>query len=218
MRLGIPICEDIWGDVGVCETLAESGPKSCWCRTARPTIAARSMSATRSSSARSSRCGLPILYANQLGGQDELVFDGASFAINADKSLAFQMSEFEEAVDVTHLEESKAEGWVCADGPMSKIPETEEADYRACMLGLRDYVNKNGFKNVVLGLSGGIDSAICAALAVDALGEERLRAVMMPFRYTSKDSLTDAEACARALGCRYDIVPIFEPVEGFRMR
>ena len=98
---------------------------------------------------------------------------------------------------------------------MSKIPETEEADYRACMLGLRDYVNKNGFKNVVLGLSGGIDSAICAALAVDALGEERLRAVMMPYRYTSKDSLADAEACARALGCRYDIVPIFEPVEGF---
>ena len=98
---------------------------------------------------------------------------------------------------------------------MSKIPETEEADYRACMLGLRDYVNKNGFKNVVLGLSGGIDSAICAALAVDALGEERLRAVMMPYRYTSKDSLKDAEDCARALGCRYDIVPIFEPVEGF---
>ncbi|TGV80864.1 NAD(+) synthase, partial [Mesorhizobium sp. M2D.F.Ca.ET.145.01.1.1] len=89
------------------------------------------------------------------------------------------------------------------------------ADYRACMLGLRDYVNKNGFKNVVLGLSGGIDSAICAALAVDALGEERLRAVMMPYRYTSKDSLKDAEDCARALGCRYDIVPIFEPVEGF---
>ena len=98
---------------------------------------------------------------------------------------------------------------------MSKIPEKEEADYRACMLGLRDYVNKNGFRNVVLGLSGGIDSAICAALAVDALGEERLRAIMMPYRYTSKDSLKDAEDCARALGCRYDIVPIFEPVDGF---
>ncbi len=87
------------------------------------------------------------------------------------------------------MEEKRRPSWVCTDGPMSKIPETEEADYRACMLGLRDYVNKNGFKNVVLGLSGGIDSAICAALAVDALGEERLRAVMMPYRYTSKDSL-----------------------------
>ena len=95
--------------------------------------------------------GLPILYANQLGGQDELVFDGASFAINADKSLAFQMSEFEEAVVVTTWKRRDGH-WVCTDGPMSKVPETEEADYRACMLGLRDYVNKNGFKNVVLGL------------------------------------------------------------------
>ena len=126
------------------------------------------------------------------------------------------MSQFEETVVVTERGEAQTdEGWVCADGPMSKIPEKEEADYRACMLGLRDYVNKNGFKNVVLGLSGGIDSAICAALAVDALGEERVRAVMMPYRYTSKDSLKDAEDCARALGCRYDIVPIFEPVDGF---
>ena len=125
------------------------------------------------------------------------------------------MSQFEEFVSVTTWKRNDA-GWVCVDGPMSKIPENEEADYRACMLGLRDYVNKNGFKNVVLGLSGGINSAICAALAVDALGEERVRAVMMPYRYTSKDSLKDAEDCARALGCRYDIVPIFEPVDGFQ--
>jgi NAD+ synthase len=83
------------------------------------------------------------------------------------------------------------------------------------MLGLRDYVNKNGFKNVVLGLSGGIDSALCAALAVDALGEERVHAVMLPYRYTSKESLKDAEDCARALGCRYDTVPIMDPVKGF---
>ena len=107
------------------------------------------------------------------------------------------------------------DGWACADGPMSRLPDTEEADYRACMLGLRDYVNKNGFKNVVLGLSGGIDSALCAALAVDALGEERVRAVMLPYHYTSDDSIRDAEECARALGCRYDTVPIHEPVEGF---
>ncbi len=158
--------------------------------------------------------GLPLVWANQLGGQDELVFDGASFGINADKSLAFQMSQFEEAVDVVTWKRT-ADGWVCSQGLKSRIPEKEEADYRACMVGLRDYVNKNGFKNVVLGLSGGIDSAICAALAVDALGEERVRCVMMPYRYTSKDSLKDAEDCARALGTRYDIVPIFEPVEGF---
>ncbi len=98
---------------------------------------------------------------------------------------------------------------------MSRLPETEEADYRACMVGFRDYVNKNGFRNVVLGLSGGIDSAICAAIAVDALGEERVRTVMMPYRYTAKDSIRDAEDCARLLGCHYDVVPIEEPVAGF---
>ena len=157
---------------------------------------------------------LPVLYANQLGGQDELVFDGASFAFNADRKLAFQMSQFEDQVSVTTWRRGE-EGWYCDEGPMSRIPDAEEADYRACVLGLRDYVNKNGFKNVVLGLSGGIDSAICAALAVDALGEERLHAIMLPYAYTSEESLTDAEECARLLGCRYDVVPIFKPVEGF---
>ena len=153
--------------------------------------------------------GLPMLYANQLGGQDELVFDGASFAINADKSLAFQMSQFEEARGRHHMEARRGDGWDLrrrADVEASR--RREEADYRACMLGLRDYVNKNGFKNVVLGLSGGINSAICAALAVDALGEERLRAVMMPYRYTSKDSLeatprpAPARSAAATTSCR----------------
>ena len=229
IRLGIPICEDIWGELGVCETLAESGAEILLVPNGSPYYRGKVEIRQQVVIRQVIESGLPILYANQLGGQDELIFDGASFAINADKSLAFQMSQFEEAVivrrttpqapngesDAAGAQKGEDSGWVCTDGPMSKIPETEEADYRACMLGLRDYVNKNGFKNVVLGLSGGIDSAICAALAVDALGEERLRAVMMPYRYTSKDSLQDAEACARALGCRYDIVPIFEPVEGF---
>ena len=128
------------------------------------------------------------------------------------------MSQFEEFVCRHHVEAETTTAGSASTGRCRKSPRTEEADYRACMLGLRDYVNKNGFKNVVLGLSGGINSAICAALAVDALGEERLRAVMMPYRYTSKDSLKDAEDCARALGCRYDIVPIFEPVDGFTPR
>jgi NAD+ synthase len=158
--------------------------------------------------------GLPLIFANQLGGQDELVFDGASFAFNGDKSLAFQMSQFEPALAVTTWKRGD-NGWRCSEGPMSHIPEKEEADYRACLLGFRDYVNKNGFKNVVLGLSGGIDSAICAAIAVDALGEERVRTVMLPYRYTSEDSLNDAAECAKALGCRYDIVPIEAPVTGF---
>ena len=124
------------------------------------------------------------------------------------------MSQFEDQVIVTTWRRGE-EGWFCDEGPMSRIPEGEEADYRACMLGLRDYVKKNGFRNVVLGLSGGIDSAICAALAVDALGEERLHAIMLPYKYTSSESLADAEICAKMLGCRYDVVPIREPVEGF---
>ena len=214
IRIGIPICEDIWGDLDVCETLAESGAEIILVPNGSPYYRGKVDIRQQVVIKQVIESGLPILYANQMGGQDELIFDGASFAINADKSLAFQMSQFEESVVVTTWKRGD-DGWACVDGPMSRIPEKEEADYRACMLGLRDYVNKNGFKNVVLGLSGGIDSAICAALAVDALGEERLRAVMMPYRYTSKDSLKDAEDCAKALGCRYDIVPIFEPVDGF---
>ncbi|TPN88386.1 NAD+ synthase [Mesorhizobium sp. CU2] len=215
VRIGIPICEDIWGEVAVCETLAESGAEILLVPNGSPYYRAKIDVRHQVVIKQVIETGLPMIYANQLGGQDELIFDGASFAIGADKTLAFQMSQFEDAVDVTTWKRTD-DGWVCSEGPMSKIPEREEADYRACMLGLRDYVNKNGFKNVVLGLSGGIDSAICAALAVDALGEERLRTVMMPYRYTSKDSLKDAEDCARALGCRYDIVPISEPVEGFK--
>ncbi|HEY4191894.1 MAG TPA: NAD+ synthase [Mesorhizobium sp.] len=214
IRLGIPICEDIWGDLGVCETLVESGAEILLVPNGSPYYRAKMDARQQVVIRQVIETGLPMIYANQLGGQDELIFDGASFAIQADKSLAFQMSQFEEAVDVS-VWKRDAGGWVCSQGPMSKIPDGEEADYRACMLGFRDYVNKNGFKNVVLGLSGGIDSAICAALAVDALGEERVQAVMMPYRYTSKDSLKDAEDCARALGCRYDIIAIADPVDGF---
>ena len=214
VRLGIPICEDIWGELGVCETLAEAGAEILLVPNGSPYYRGKVDVRQQIAIVQVIESNLPLLYANQLGGQDELVFDGASFAIQADRSLAFQMSQFEEALAVTTWKREE-HGWRCTKGPMSVIPEKEEADYRACMLGLRDYVNKNGFKDVVLGLSGGIDSAICAALAVDALGEERLHAVMMPYRYTSGESLKDAEDCARALGCRYDIVPISAPVEGF---
>ena len=158
--------------------------------------------------------GLPMLYANQLGGQDELVFDGGSFAMNTDKTIPIQMNQFEDSVTLTTWRRKK-NGWVCDTGVRTKIADDQETDWRACVLGLRDYVNKNGFENVVLGLSGGIDSAIVAAMSVDALGEERVRCVMLPYRYTSDESLKDAEECARALGVRYEIVPISEPVEGF---
>jgi NAD+ synthase len=214
IRVGLPICEDIWGDQGVCETLAETGAEILLVANGSPYYRGKMDVRQQVAIRQVIESGLPLVFANQLGGQDELVFDGASFAINADKTLAFQMSQFEAQTVVTTWRRGP-DGWSCSDGPMSRLPERDESDYRACMLGLRDYVNKNGFKNVVLGLSGGIDSALCAALAVDALGEERLRAVMLPYHYTSDESLKDAEQCARALGCRYDTIPIFKPVEGF---
>jgi NAD+ synthase len=214
VRIGIPICEDIWGELGVCETLAESGAEMLLVPNGSPYYRGKVDIRHQVVLRQVIETGLPLVYAAQLGGQDELVFDGASFAFNADKSLAFQLSQFEPAVVVTDWRREE-DGWRCLPGPMAHIPEKEEADYLACMLGFRDYVNKNGFKSVVLGLSGGIDSAVCAAIAVDALGEERVRTIMLPYRYTSEDSFKDAADCAKALGCRYDIVPISEPVEGF---
>ncbi|MGN6549554.1 MAG: NAD+ synthase [Pararhizobium sp.] len=214
VRIGIPVCEDIWGDFGVCETLAESGAELLLVPNGSPYYRGKLDVRHQVVIRQVIESGLPILYANLAGGQDELVFDGASFAINADKSLAFQMGEFDETLGLTEWART-ADGWACVSGPMEAIPEAEEADYRACMLGLRDYVNKNGFKSVVLGLSGGIDSAVCAALAVDALGAERVRTIMLPYRYTAETSLSDAADCAKALGCRYDVVPIEEPVKGF---
>ncbi len=214
VRIGVPICEDIWGELGVGETLAESGAEILLVPNGSPYYRGKVDVRHQVVIRQVIETGLPMLYANMVGGQDELVFDGGSFAINADKSLAFQMGQFETDCAVTTWERAET-GWRCVDGPVKPLPETEEADYSACMLGLRDYVDKNRFRDVVLGLSGGIDSAICAALAVDALGKDRVRCVMMPYHYTSQDSLKDAKDCAEALGVRYDIAPIFEPVEGF---
>ena len=214
VRIGVPICEEIWNDLGICETLAEAGAEILLVPNGSPYYRGKLDVRHQVALRQIIESGLPLIFANQVGGQDELVFDGASFGFNADRTLAFQMSQFEAALYVTEWNR-RGDGWRCEPGLFSRLPEGEEADYRACMLGFRDYVNKNGFRNVVLGLSGGIDSAICAALAVDALGAERVRTVMLPYRYTSAESLKDAADCAKALGCHYDIVPIAEPVEGF---
>lgn len=214
VRIGVPICEEIWNDLGVCETLAESGAEILLVPNGSPYYRGKLDARYQVVLRQVIESGLPLVFANQVGGQDELVFDGASFCFNADKTLAFQMEQFQEGLVLTNWQRG-SEGWRCEPGVVSDIPQGEEADYRACMLGFRDYVNKNGFKSVVLGLSGGIDSAICAAMAVDALGHERVRTIMLPYHYTSEESFTDAEACAKALGCHYDIVPIAEPVEGF---
>ncbi len=213
VRLGIPICEDIWGDE-VVECLEETGAEllivpngSPWWKfkhDLRLNIAVQRVTESR----------LPLIYVNQLGGQDELVFDGASFALQSDCTLAFQMPAFEATVCLTRWVRGDA-GWHCVDGPMATLEDNDTLMWLTCVQGLRDYVEKTGFPGIVLGLSGGIDSAICAAMAVDALGSDRVQCVMLPYLYTSNASLADASKCAEALGVRYDTVPIVDAVDGF---
>ena len=213
VRIGVPICEDIWKEE-VCECLQETGSEMLISPNGSPFDWPKPDLRTNVAVARVTETGLPLLYLNQIGGQDELVFDGASFVLNPDGHLAVQMPAWEEALTVVEMRRTPA-GWRCQDGTRASIEEGDSAAYHACMLGLRDYVDKNGFPNVVLGLSGGIDSALVAALAVDALGAARVHCVMLPYRYTSNISLSDAAECAKALGVRYDVVPIAPAVEGF---
>ena len=213
VRLGLPVCEDIWGPEPA-ECIAETGGEILLVLNGSPFRHGVADERLNVIVPRIKETGLPVLYANQVGGQDELVFDGASLGLNADCSLAFQLASYKEAVVTTHWRRAGAT-WRCDEGPKTAALEGDEADYAACVLGLRDYVNKNGFPGVVLGLSGGIDSALCAAMAVDALGSERVRCVMMPYKFTAQESLDDAAACAKALGVRYDILPIAAAVEGF---
>jgi NAD+ synthase len=217
VRLGLPICEDIWTDWGdyenVVECLAETGAELLVVPNGSPYWRDKDEVRLNIAVARVTESDLPLVYVNQIGGQDELVFDGASFGLHADRSLAFQLPAFREMVKTLHWQRT-GNGWRCVDGPVEALEEGDKADYCACMLGLRDYVNKNGFKGVVLGLSGGIDSALVAALAVDALGAERVRCVMLPYRFTSQESLRDAAGAAKALGVPYDVLPIESAVLG----
>jgi NAD+ synthase len=213
VRLGLPVCEDIWLPE-VCDCLAETGAELLVVPNGSPYWSDKPDERMQIAVARVVESGLPLLFANQVGGQDELVFDGASFGLNADRTLAFQMPQFEASVVPTRWERGPA-GWRCTEGPRAELPGSEAANWEACVLGLGDYVAKNGFKGVVLGLSGGIDSAVSAAMAVDALGPDRVRAVMLPYRYTAKASLADAAECARRLGIQYEELPIAPAVEGF---
>ncbi len=206
VRIGVPICEDIWKDE-VVETLTESGAEILVSPNGSPFDWPKPDNRMNVAVARVTESSLPLVYLNQVGGQDELVFDGASFVLNADRSLAVQLPAWEEAITLTHW--SKTNGrWVCSKGDVTLIEEGDAAAYRACVLGLRDYVAKNGFPGVVLGLSGGIDSALVAALAADALGPDKVHAIMLASKFTSDESLADAAACARALGIKYDKVSI----------
>jgi NAD+ synthase len=212
VRIGIPICEDIWGPE-IVECLTETGGEILLVPNGSPYWRGKTEHRLNIAVRRVVEAGLPLIYINQVGGQDELVFDGASFALNADRSVAFQLQAFREAVVTTHWVRVGG-AWQCNAGPNAAAQESDNSDYMACVLGLRDYVDKSGFKGVVLGLSGGIDSALCAAMATDALGAQRVRCVMLPYRYTAQESLDDAASIAKALGVHYDVVPIEHAVLG----
>jgi NAD+ synthase len=211
VRIGVPICEDIWGPEPV-ECIAETGGEILLVPNGSPYRRGVINERLNIAVARVVEAHLPLLYVNQVGGQDELVFEGASFALNADGALAAQLPAFREQVALTRWTRGDR-GWRC-EGAIAALEEGDGTDYAACVLGLRDYVDKNGFPGVVLGLSGGIDSALCAAIAVDALGARRVRALMLPYRFTSQVSIEDAAQVARALGIAYDVVPIAPAVEG----
>jgi NAD+ synthase len=213
VRIGLPVCEDIWFSQ-VAECLAETGAEMLLVPNGSPYWKDKPDLRMQVAVGRVVETGLPLVFANQIGGQDELVFDGGSFALNADRTLAFQMPQFETGIALTRWERGDG-GFRCVDGPRASPPAADSANWQACVLGLRDYVEKNRFKGVVLGLSGGIDSAVCAAMAVDALGAERVHAIMLPYRYTAQESLTDAAECAKRLGIRYDALPVGAAVEGF---
>jgi NAD+ synthase len=213
VRLGLMVCEDMWFE-DVSECLEESGAEILVCINSSPYEGDKPDERLNLAVARVGETGLPMVYVNQVGGQDELVFDGASFVLDAGHKLAFQAPAYQSHVALTEWHRN-AEGWACAKGTIEKHPEGLEAIYRAMVLGLRDYVAKNGFPGVLLGLSGGIDSALTAAVAVDALGAERVHTVMMPSPYTSEESLEDARACAELLGAQLDEVSIGPAMAAF---
>ena len=214
VRLGLMICEDMWAP-DVTETLQESGAEILIVPNGSPYESDKLDERLNLAVQRVVESDLPLVYVNQICGQDELVFDGASFVLNADRRLAAQAPAWREHVMTTRWTRGSNGAWTCAPGEVHAQPERLEAIYSAMVLGLRDYVRKNRFPGVALGLSGGIDSAISAAVAVDALGADKVWCVMMPSPYTSRESLEDAAAVARSLGCRLDTVPITPAMEAF---
>ena len=211
VRIGVPICEDIW-QPSVVECLEENGAELLLVPNGSPFETTKDDVRLNIAVERVVESGLPLAYVNQVGGQDELVFDGASFVLGRGRALRAQLPAWTESVALTRWERG-AEGMDCVAGPMAAGRDDLADIYAAMMLGLRDYVNKNRFPGVVLGLSGGIDSALSAAVAVDALGAARVRCVMMPSPYTSQASLDDALEAARALGASYETISI-EPAMG----
>jgi NAD+ synthase len=211
VKLGVPICEDIWQEV-VCAHLAEASADILLVPNGSPYELDKDDKRYQLVRSRALQTGLPIAYLNRVGGQDELVFDGSSFIIHPDGERVVQLCDWDEALLITDWTRT-ADGWRCQTRESHALDAFPEDVYRAMMLGLHDYVTRNGFPGVILGLSGGIDSALSAAIAVDALGPDRVWGVMLPSKYTSEESLEDARECARLLGCRHDVVSIAPGVD-----
>jgi NAD+ synthase len=214
VRLGVPICEDVWTS-DVVECIAETGGEILLVPNGSPFEVGKFDVRVQLGVQRVVESGLPLVYVNQVGGQDEVIYDGASFALGADRALKARLASFREQVATIEFRRN-GKGWECQ--PAAIAPELGELEsiYQAMMLGLRDYVNKTGFPSVLIGLSGGVDSALTAAVAADALGPARVHTVMMPSPYTASDSLEDAEACANALGLRHDTVNIGPAMTAYR--
>jgi NAD+ synthase len=213
IRIGTPICEDAWFE-DVAEAQAESGAELLLVPNGSPYARGRYETRMGHMVARVVETGLPLVYLNLVGGQDDQVFDGASFVLNPGGQLAVQLPSHQEAlahVDFTH----GAQGWRAQTGPRALLPDTAEQDYRTMALGLGDYLRKSGFSRVVLGLSGGVDSALVATLAADAIGPENVHCVMLPSEYTAPDSLADAADLAARLGCCLDEISIEGPRAAF---
>ncbi len=213
VKVGLLICEDAWFEAPAREA-AQAGAQLLAVINASPFHVGKGMEREQMMRERVKSCGLPLVYAHLVGGQDEVVFEGHSFVLNADGSLAGRAPSFIENSLVALVEQ--AQGAIKISAPIA--PErTPDADlWDALVLGVRDYITKNGFPGVLLGLSGGIDSALVLAIAVDALGKERVRAVMMPSPYTADISWIDARDMAERLGVRYDELSIVPEFEAFK--
>jgi NAD+ synthase len=208
VRIGSPVCEDAWHS-DVVETLEETGAEFLFIPNGSPYYRGKLDVRLNLMVSRVVESGLPLIYLNLTGGQDDQIFDGCSFALNPGGELAAMLPMFEESITELILNRTD-QGWRVADTLKSKIPDQLEADYHAMTISLRDYCAKSGFGKVLLGLSGGVDSALVATIAADALGAENVRCIMLPSEHTSDESLTDAKDMAENLGCRYDYLPIAE--------
>ena len=209
VRIGLNICEDVWS-AGPMASNRSAGAECVIVINGSPYEVSSQVNRESQLRKRVAEVQIPVIYVNMVGGQDELVFDGGSFAMSAEGEIRFRAPPFEEGLHELILR-GTASGVVPKAGDCAKLLDTEASVYKALVTGTRDYITKHGFPGVILGLSGGIDSALVATIACDAIGADRVRAVMMPFRYTSNMSQEDAAKQAATLGIGYDVIPI-EPI------